>query len=94
MKRVVRYAYGTRDLETFFPYGLDASELKIYTDADWAGDMLRRKSVSCAVMEVAGCVVCVICRGQGVKAQSSAESELYAAAMGLSEGAHLQQLFG
>lgn len=48
------------------PYGMKAEDLKIYAGADWAGDTGRRKSGSCIVTRVAGCVMCIICHGQGV----------------------------
>lgn len=57
LKCVVRYAHGTRDLETYFPCALQEEDLKIYTDAEWAGDRKRGDSVSYAVMKVAGCVL-------------------------------------
>ncbi len=36
----------------------------------------------------------LICRGQAVRAQSSAEAEVYAGVMGIKEAIHVQQLLG
>jgi hypothetical protein len=96
MKRVVRYLYHTRDLATFYPYG-DGHPLKdllVYTDSDWAGDKATRKSTSCAVLVVGAMTLTLICRGQAVRAQSSAEAEVYAGVMGVKEAIHVQQLLG
>ena len=43
-----------------------------YSDADWVGDPVTRKSTSCTLCYVGQC------RGQGTVALSSGESELYA----------------
>lgn len=94
LKRVVRYLYHTRNLATYFPQGdgNPMKELTVFTDSDWAGDRRTRKSASCAVLVVEDCVLAVICRGQAVRAQSSAEAEAYAAVMGAKEAIHLQEL--
>ena len=96
MKRVVRYLYHTRDLATYYPYG-DGKPLKdllVYTDSDWAGDKVTRKSTSCAVLKLGEMTLTLICRGQAVRAQSSAEAEVYAGVMGTKEAIHVQQLLG
>ena len=48
--------------------------LVTYIDREWAGDRSTRQSSSCAVLQVDGCVLYAVCRGQHVRAQSSAAS--------------------
>ena len=47
----------------------------------------------CAVLQVGGCVVSAICRGQPIRAPSLDEAEVYAAVMGLNKMLHVQELF-
>ena len=49
-----------------------------YSDADWAGDPVTRKSTSCTPHYVDQFLLTSECRGQGTIALSSGESELYA----------------
>ena len=67
-------------------------KLEVLTDSDWAGDKRTRKSTSCAVLVLDDCVLCCICRGQSVRAQSSGEAEVYAAVTGMKETLHVQEL--
>ena len=92
LKRVVKYAYHTRGLWTWFRAGGDSTYLVVFTDSDWAGDKKSRKSVGCAVVTWNGTVLAVIVRGQKVVAQSSGEAEFYAAVSGAKEAFHMQQL--
>ena len=66
----------------------------VYTDSDWAGDKVTRKSTSCAVLKLGTMTLTLICRGQAVRAQSSAEAEVFAGVMGIKEAIHVQQLLG
>ena len=49
-----------------------------YSDADWAGDPVTRKSTSCTLCYVDQFLLTSECRGQGTVALSSGESEMYA----------------
>ena len=75
-----QYLHHTRDLATFYPWekGQAVRHLVVYTDGAWAGDRSTRKRSSCVVWQVGGCVLSVICRGQQIRAQSSAEAEVFA----------------
>ena len=51
-----------------------------------------RKSAFCVALRVDGCVMSVICRGQLIRARSTAEAEVHAAVMGLKELPHVRKL--
>ena len=71
LKRVVWFFYHTRELAVLY---------------HWSDrQAISRKSSSCAVLQVDGCVLSVICRGQQIRAQSSAEAEVYAQEVGMNE---------
>ena len=63
-------------------------ELVALANSDWAGDRHTRKSASCVALHVDGCVMLEICRGQLIRAQSTAEAAVHAAVMGLKELQH------
>ena len=48
-----------------------------YSDADWAGDPVTRKSTSCTLCYVDKFLLTSECRGQGTVALSSGESDMY-----------------
>ena len=85
-KKVLRYLKGTRELNLYLttpalkPNDLNKT-LKLitgYSDADWAGDPVTRKSTSCTLCYVDPFLLTSECRGQGTVALSSGESEMYA----------------
>ena len=95
LRRGVKYAFATRFFELVFPFWLGGgapSRLELWSDSDWAGDTVTRKSASCGVIAVGGCHLAVIARGQHVISHSSCEAEFYAAVMTVAEGAHLQEV--
>ena len=85
-KRVLRYLKGTCELNLYLTIpALKSSDLRRtlkhimgYSDADWAGDPVTRKSTSCTLHYVDQFLLTSECRGQGTVALSSGESELYA----------------
>ena len=85
-KKVLRYLKGTRELNLYLtipalkPNDLNKTLKHItgYSDADWAGDPVTRKSTSCTLCYVDQFLLTSECRGQGTVALSSGESELYA----------------
>ena len=95
---MARYLLAAKDDEILLPVGSGIggglNSLGGYSDSDWAGDKKTRKSASCAVLMINNCTAAVIVRGQGAIAQSSAEAEVYAAAMTISELSHLQEVLG
>ena len=60
--------------------------LETYTDADWSGNKVTRRSTSSAVHTINGIVVHCSSRGQKVVSLSSAESELHALVSGACDG--------
>ena len=74
-----------RQLGRVFDNGKMAEELAAFTDSDWAGCKETRKSSSTGVLMLGGHTLKAHTRRQKVIAKSSAEAELYAAALGASE---------
>ena len=65
-------------------FGNKGSEVTVFLDADWAGDKETRKSSSAVVALVGRHHLQAYTRRQKIIASSSAEAELYAAALGAS----------
>ena len=85
-QEVLRYLKGTRELNLYLtipavkPNDLNKTLKYItgYSDADWAGDPVTRKSTSCTLCYVDQLLLTSECRGQGTVALTSGESEMYA----------------
>ena len=85
-KKVLRYLKGTRELNLYLtipalkPNDLNKTLKHItgYSDADWAGDPVTRKSTSCTLCYVDQFLLTSERRRQGTVALSSGESEMYA----------------
>lgn len=97
-KHVLRYLKGTKDLGLQFAgptasnQGVFACEL--YTDADFAADVDKRRSTTGAVMLMQGAAVLWISKLQSVVATSTTEAEFIAAAMATKEGLWVRKLLG
>ncbi|GMF15396.1 unnamed protein product [Phytophthora fragariaefolia] len=93
--RIARYLAGSVALKLHMNED-QASNLPInlvcYTDADFAGDNLDRKSVSGAVFSVNGMIVGWACKKQSAVALSTAEAEFVAASCGGQELLGLKEL--
>ena len=84
-KKVLRYLKGTRELNLYLTiFALKPNDLNKtlkhitgFSDADWAGDPVTRKSTSCTLCYVDQFLLTSECRGQGTVALSSGESEMY-----------------
>eukprot|EP00972_Heterocapsa_arctica_P090063 13288239-Heterocapsa_arctica.AAC.1 len=72
----MRQVAGTPDLRMMFKKG-DGKiyTMKITSDSDWAKDAADRRSTSCGVIEVNGCLLYSFSRTQTVVALSSGEAE-------------------
>ena len=87
-----RYLLSHRRVAAVFRWQQKVDRLDCYSDADWGGDPITRRSVS------GGCILrgshCLKtwCKKQQVVALSSAESELYAGLRTASEGLGMQAL--
>ena len=85
-KKVLRYKKGTHELNLYLaipalkPNDLNKTLKHItgYSDADWAGDPVTRKSTSCTLCYIGQFLLTSECPGQGTVALSSRESEMYA----------------
>ena len=64
--------------------------LEIFTDSDWAGDGVTRKSFTGGAIFNGAHLIKTISKQQAVVALSSAEAELYAACMVTAEGLGVQ----
>ena len=82
LKRLNRYLKRERQWRQVFEYAELAEELAAFTDSDWAGCKETQKSSSAGVLMLGGHTVKAYTRTQKVIAKSSAEAELYAAALG------------
>lgn len=58
LKRLLRYVRGTLDLGLVYRGGDNTSVLEAYADADWANDIVDRKSLSGFVFRIHGGTVC------------------------------------
>ena len=79
VKRILRYLVGTDDLYLWYPKG-GSIELLGYTDADYAGFLVDRKSTSGMAHFLGPCLISWGSKKQNSVALSTAESEYIAAA--------------
>lgn len=83
-KRVLRYLKETKSKSLVYKRANRCS-LVAYTDADWAGDKIDRKSVSGSVVFFGSNLLAWFCKKQNVVALSTAEAEYVAAALACTE---------
>ncbi|PWA44879.1 hypothetical protein CTI12_AA522760 [Artemisia annua] len=79
VKRILRYLKGTSNLGLYYPK-CSGFDLKGYTDSDYAGCNMDRKSTSGSCQFLGGKLVCWSTKKQQSVAMSSAEAEYVAAA--------------
>ena len=84
LKRVARYLKGAPHVELLMAWQDPASDLKLYTDSDWANCKTTRKSHSGGALFVGQHLVSHWCRIQPTIALSSGEAEVYSSCKGLS----------
>lgn len=92
-RRVLRYLKGTLNHGLRFD-GNGSEGLVGYSDADWAGDVVTRKSTSGYVYRFAGGTVSWSSKRQSVVAKSSTEAEYMALSLAASEAVWLRRLIG
>ena len=85
LKRLIRYLKRERQWGQVFKYEKNIEEVTMFTDSDWAGCKETRKSSSAGVTMLGTHALKAYTRKQKIIARSSAEAELYAAALGASE---------
>ncbi|XP_021726639.1 uncharacterized protein LOC110693793 [Chenopodium quinoa] len=79
VKRILRYLKGTDDLSLFYPRS-DSFDLNCFTYANYAGDLVDRKSTSGMVQFLGPCLVSWGSKKQNTVAMSTAEAEYVTAA--------------
>ncbi|KXJ68982.1 hypothetical protein RP20_CCG000687 [Aedes albopictus] len=78
LKRVLRYIKGSLEVGLVYQVDADVPVLMVYSDADWANDLVDRRSVTGCVFKLFGCTVGWITRKQQTVSLSSTEAELSA----------------
>lgn len=93
-KRVMRYLRGTLDHGILFPHQGSRSKLKLlsYSDSDWCGDIMDRKSTMGYIFLLAGAPVSWCSRKQSVVALSTCEAEYISACFAACQGIWLSSL--
>ena len=86
LKRLGRYLITRPRMIIHFPYQNCPKCLRVYTDADWAGCKVSRKSTSGGVMRLGAHTIKSWSKTQTLLALSSGESEFYAALKASAEG--------
>ncbi|XP_021743099.1 uncharacterized protein LOC110709196 [Chenopodium quinoa] len=79
VKRILRYFKGNDDLSLFYLRS-DSFDLNSFTDADYAGELVNRKSTSGMVQFLGPCLVSWGSKKQNTVALSTVEAEYVAAA--------------
>jgi hypothetical protein len=77
VKRIFRYLKGTKEFGLWYPKGKDLSFIA-YIDADWAGCIDDRRSISGAMFYLGECLVSWISKKQSSISLSTAETEYIA----------------
>ena len=75
------------------PYDDQDHCMEIYSDSDWSGNKVTRKSFGCATFAINGCVVHHMCRSHRTISLSSAEAEWYAGISASCEGLFIRSVF-
>ena len=95
VKRLYAYLSGTRDFALF--YGAQGGDLEdplvVYTDSDFAGEVVSSRSTDGFVAFYGGGPIAWRSKLQGSTAQSTTEAELTALGVGCQEGLFLVELF-
>ena len=93
MKHCLRYAVGRRCCAQKFDYQEWPGEIVILSDADWASDSERKRSVDCVHICHGGHLIEASTSTQQVVSLSTAESEFYGIVRGEASGIQLREAF-
>ncbi|GAU38465.1 hypothetical protein TSUD_151880 [Trifolium subterraneum] len=93
-KRILRYINDTIHYGVLFPYSRDSSKLELngFSDADWCGDKVDRRSTSGYVFKFQNAPVSWCSKKQSVIALSSCEAEYVAGSLAACQANWLQSL--
>ena len=92
LKRVAKYLKTYPKMWMYFDALTGRCHVKVVVDGDWGGDADDRASTAGGLVCLNDVLVSSWARTQKAKALSTAESEYYAIAMGVTEGMYVQQL--
>lgn len=94
VKRILRYVQGTTDYGVMFPIGRLKSELELigYTDSDYCGDLVERKSTSGYLFLLNDAPISWCSKKQSVVALSSCEAEYVAGSFAACQGVWIEEL--
>lgn len=92
-KTILRYLSGTKPLGINF-HKQGEIVLQCYSDADWGGDLVTRRSTSGGIIELCGGPIIYKSKQQSIIASSTTESEYIAANMLVKDLAWLTNLLG
>ena len=92
LKRVLRYLRGQPRVVWKYPWQQASSQLRVFSDSDWAGCKKSRKSTSGGVLYLGDHLLLHWSRTQSVVALSSGEAEMYAALKGAAEGLFMKHI--
>jgi hypothetical protein len=90
VKRVFRYLRGTSDCDVLFDGKSPIEGPIVYSDADWAGNPIDRKSISGYTAILSGAAISWSSKKQSTVALSSTEAEYIAAARATQEATWIQ----
>ena len=93
IKRILRYLKGTADIGILYKHGHDKNLLTTYSDADYAGDTLTRRSTSGVLCLYMGGPISWLSQKQRSVALSTTEAEYMAASEATKEIIWLVRLF-
>ena len=93
-KRILRYINGTIHYGVLFPYSKDNGKLELsgFSDADWCGDKVDRRSTSGYLFKFQNAPVSWCSKKQSVIALSSCEAEYVAGSLAACQANWLQSL--
>jgi hypothetical protein len=95
VKHILRYLKGTKDYGCRYGKGTDLKPFLLgYSDSDFAGDVVDRKSTTGVVYFLGGNMVTWVSQKQKIVTLSSCEAEYVAAAAAACQGVWLSRLVG
>ncbi|XP_033230350.1 secreted RxLR effector protein 161-like [Belonocnema kinseyi] len=92
VKRILRYLIGTADFGIMYKSCGSKLELRGYSDADYAGDVVMRRSTTGYVFMLAGGPITWSSQRQKLVTLSTTETEYFAAATATKEAVWLRKL--
>ena len=92
LRRIGRYLIGRPIYISLFRWQNVKGRLDVYTDSDWAGDKVDRKSTSGGAIMIGTHLIKAWSKDQDNIALSSGEAELYAAGLGGTQGKGVQSI--